>query len=290
MPIFSVEKSAEGQSLLEFLQQKIPAAPPAYLKQLIKKGKVTSCSGVLTSSQSLVAGDEVQLPDSGRLLELLAAPVPLVTALGILYESREILVVDKPAGLAIHSSQGHETDNLTARVEQLLRERGLKFQVAPVHRLDLETSGPVLFGKGKDACGRLGQLFMRQEVDKYYRALVVGKTAGSGRLESPVVAKGKEKAARTDFRAFARNENASFLELQLHTGRQHQIRKQLADQGHPLFGDQRYQGPCPEQLARMFLHCCRLSFVDPFSAAPIEIESPLPEELAAFLPAVGFCL
>lgn len=217
---------------------------------------------------------------------MLAVPKAQQQPLQILYQSREILVVDKPAGLAIHSSQGHESDNLTARVEKMLREQGLKFNVAPVHRLDLDTSGPVLFGKGKQACGQLGQLFMRQEVEKYYLALVVGKTAGSGRLESTLTAKGKEKQARTDFRALVRNEQASLLELTLHTGRQHQIRRQLADQGHPLFGDKRYQGPCPTELPRMFLHCCRLAFTDPFSGAPISIEAPLPEDLAGFLPQV----
>ncbi len=290
MPVFINEKNDVYLTLRELLQCRIPAAPPAYLKQLLKKGKVRGTQGCLTGDECLQVGDSIELPDSGRLLELLAVQDAELTPLQVLYESREILVVDKPAGLAIHGSQGHESDNLTARVEMLLADRGQKFKVAPVHRLDLETSGPVLFGKGKQACGRLGQLFMRREVEKYYQALVLGKTAGSGRLDSIVSAKGKEKQARTDFRAIVRNEQASLLEVQLHTGRQHQIRCQLADQGHPLFGDARYRGPCPAELPRLFLHCCRLAFTDPYSGAPIAIESPLPVELAEFLPQVGINL
>lgn len=286
MPIFIVEEKDAGLYAYDFLLSKLPAAPPAYLKQLFKKGKVERDQRVLRGVEQLQAGDRLRLPDSGRILELLSVPAPLLQAPSVLYESREILVVDKPAGLAIHSSQGHEQDNLTLRLEQMLAERGLKFKVAPVHRLDLETSGPVLFGKGKQACSQLGQLFMRQEVEKFYLALVAGKIAGSGRLESQLRAKGKKKQACTDFRALQRNEQASLLELKLQTGRQHQIRRQLAEQGHPLFGDGRYRGPCPSALPRLFLHCCRLAFVDPFSGSPVAVEAPLPEDLAAFLPQV----
>lgn len=290
MSTFIVEKSDADLTVRELLQRRIPAAPPAYLKQLLKKGKVCGVQGLLHGDERLQVGDALQLPDSGRLLELLAVSQAELKPLQILYETREILVVDKPAGLAIHSSQGHESDNLTEWVAKLLADRGQSFKVAPVHRLDLETSGPVLFGKGKQACGRLGQLFMRREVDKCYQALVLGKTAGSGRLDSLVSAKGKEKQARSDFRAIVRNEQASLLEVQLHTGRQHQIRCQLADLGHPLFGDSRYRGPCPAKLPRLFLHCCRLAFIDPYSDAPISVESPLPVELADFLPQVGINL
>lgn len=286
MPDFIVEETEANHCVEDFLRQRIPAAPSAYLKQLLKKGKVRRAGCAVQAADLLLAGDTIHLPASGRLRELLAAPIPCSQQLKILYESREILVIDKPAGLAMHSSQGHETDNLTERVVALLAERGTRLQVAPVHRLDLETSGPVLFGKGKQACGRLGQLFMRQEVEKCYQALVVGKTAGSGRLKSQLSAKGKEKQVRTDFLALVRNQHASLLELQLHTGRQHQIRRQLAELGHPLFGDKRYRGPCPPELPRLFLHCCRLAFIDPFSAAPITIEASLPDDLANFLPQV----
>ncbi len=280
--------SAEDQLLIEeFLQQQIPAAPLSYLRQLLKKAKVKAADRCFSVGDPVVAGEQICLPGSGRLLELVAARPQIAAAVNTLYESQEILVVDKPAGLAIHSSQGHEQDNLTGRVAALLGERGLNFMVAPVHRLDLETSGPVIFGKGKRACAELGKLFMQHEVDKYYQALVKGHTAGSGRLDSVVKAKGKEKTALTEFRSLARNDQASLLELQLHTGRQHQIRRQLAEKGHPLFGDKRFRGPCPVALPRLFLHCSHLSFIDPFSATPLAIDSSLPAELADFLPQVG---
>lgn len=290
MPEMIIETSAADLTLMEWLRQRIPVAPEAYLKQLVKKGRISRDGISLQATDLLKYGDLIRLPDSGRLLELLAHPVPVSAAVKILYESREILVVDKPAGMAIHAGQGHEENNLTAQVEKLLTERGQKFKIAPVHRLDLETSGPVMFGKGKQACGSLGKLFMQRDVEKYYLALVRGKTPGSGRLQSLLSAKGKIKSADTGYRALNRNDQATLLELQLHTGRQHQLRQQLAEQGHPLFGDKRYRGPCPAELPRMFLHCSRLAFVDPFSGAPIVIESPLPDALASFLPQVGIAV
>jgi RluA family pseudouridine synthase len=271
-------------STLEFLQRHISAASRSYLRQLLKKGKIVSAGAPLTETSVLQAGMEIELPQSGRLCELLSGrkadgSQPVV----ILYESREILIVDKPAGLAVHSSVGHEQQNLTDQVIDLLTERGSSFSCAPVHRLDIDTSGPVLYGKGKKACSVFGKMFMQHEVEKSYLALVQGRTGGSGMLCSMLSSKGTEKEATTSFRALQRNDDMSLLELTLYTGRQHQIRRQLAELGHPLFGDRRYGGACPTELARMFLHCRRLAFVDPFSAATIEIESPLPAELKDFL-------
>ena len=284
MMTLTVEPTEAGLAILDFLQIRIPAAPPAYLRQLLKKGKVLGADGPLSMAAKLTAGTQLQLPESERLRELLNAPAAAGSEVQILFESREILIVDKPAGLAIHSSVGHEGDNLAARVAELLARRGDKFKVAPIHRLDLETSGPVLFGKGKLACGELGKLFIRQEVDKYYLALASGKTAGSGELASEIPAKGTYKEALTSFVALARSEQASLLELCLHSGRQHQIRRQLADIGHPIFGDRRYGGPCPPGLPRIFLHCKRLAFTDPFSGARLAVDAPLPADLQGFLP------
>jgi RluA family pseudouridine synthase len=291
MKTLTVEPTESGLTALDFLQRRIPAAPSAYLRQLLNKGKVLGAAGPLAAGDHLATGARVNLPASGRLQELLDAPEAIAdTGIQILFESREILIVDKPAGLAIHSGVGHEGDNLTARVAELLARRGDKFRVAPIHRLDLETSGPVLFGKGKLSCGELGQLFIRQEVDKYYLALASGKTPGSGELASMIPAKGTHKEALTTFVALARSESASLLELCLHTGRQHQIRRQLADIGHPIFGDRRYGGPCPPGLPRIFLHCRRLAFTDPFTGSRLAVDAPLPADLAAFLPEGGLKL
>ncbi|NLC70815.1 MAG: RNA pseudouridine synthase [Desulfuromonadaceae bacterium] len=291
MPHLTVATKEKDLTVLEFLCRRIPAAPSAYLRQLLKKGKIRTAAKPLRAEDPVAAEDILLLPAAGRLLEMLAMG-DLGSPVEILYESREILVVDKSAGLAVHAAAGHEEDNLTRRVEEMARRRGEKFRIAPIHRLDLETSGPVLFGKGKKACGELGKLFMDQKVEKLYLALVKGRIDGQGTLVGTVPAKGKEKQAQTAFRSLAASDAATLLELRLLTGRRHQIRRQLADIGHPLFGDLRYGGPCIPGLSRLFLHCRRLAFIDPFSAAPLAIDSPLPRQLVDFaaalnLPATG---
>ncbi|SEA40525.1 23S rRNA pseudouridine955/2504/2580 synthase [Desulfuromusa kysingii] len=290
MPEFIVPATGAGLKAELFLQEVIPAAPVGYLRQLFKKGKVKSDDATISANDSLTVGARISVPDSARIHELLTAPQRSAPKIDILYESREILIVNKPAGLAIHTSHGHERDNLTDRVAEFLLHRGDKFHAAPVQRLDLETSGPVLFGKGKKSCSELGKLFMQGEVVKIYLALVNGKLLGRGDLQSDIPAKGKLKTAKTSYQTLISNDIASLLELQLHTGRQHQIRRQFADAGHPLYGDKRYKGPCPRPLHRLFLHCRSLAFVDPFSQERVTVSAPLPKDLSRFLPQVDIVL
>ena len=287
MPEFIVSKEEAELTAEQFLTQHIPAAPVGYLRHLFKKGKVRSGDKNIAADDCLTVGGKISLPNSSRLQELIFAPQDPCPEVDILYESREILIVNKPSGLAIHNSKGHERDNLTSRVAAFLVTRGDKFQVAPVQRLDLETSGPVLFGKGKKSCSELGKLFMQGEVTKTYLALVDGKLLGRGDLLSDIPAKGKLKTASTSYQALVSTDSVSLLEIQLHTGRQHQIRRQFADAGHPLYGDRRYKGPCPRKLHRLFLHCRSLAFIDPFSQQRIEVNCPLPKDLSRVLPQLG---
>ena len=280
-----IQKGEEHLPLLVLLQRRIPLAPVSYLRQLLRQGKIRRGEKILSAEERLPVGARVLLPESKRLRDLLA-----MTTLQILFETRDLLIVAKPPGLAVHASEGHEVDNLTARCQDLLKQRGERFSIAPVHRLDLETSGPLLFGKGKAACSALGKLFMDDQVEKSYLALVNGKMNGEQSLQGLVPAKGKLKSARTDVRVLAGNETATLLEIRLHSGRQHQIRRQLAEISHPLLGDKRYGGPYPSDLPRLFLHCHRLAFLDPCSSTPIDCEVPLPADLAGYLERCGIAL
>jgi len=281
----TVQKGEEHLPFLVLLQRRIPLAPVSYLRQLLRQGKIRCGEQILSVDARLPVGASVLLPESKRLRELWA-----MTTLQILFETRDLLIVAKPPGLAVHASEGHEADNLTARCQELLKQRGERFSIAPVHRLDLETSGPLLFGKGKAACSALGKLFMDDAVEKSYLALVAGEMRGEQSLQGLVPAKGKLKSARTDVRTLSSNGTATLLEIRLHSGRQHQIRRQLAEIGHPLFGDKRYGGPYPSDLPRLFLHCHRLAFLDPCSGQPISCEVPLPADLSGFLEICGIAL
>lgn len=272
-----------GLPLEAFLRQRLAAAPVAYLRKLVKDGKIHRSS---TVSAAVVAGERIVLPDSRRLVDLLAQSEKMF--LTILHETEQLLILDKPSGLATHAGQGHEEDNLTARVASLLQRRGEHFMAAPIQRLDRETSGVVLFGKGKKNCSVLGTMMMTATVTKSYLALVTGNITTDGTLTTEISAKGKTKTAVTSYQVLAANDSASLLQIELGTGRQHQIRRQFQQIGHPLYGDRRYPGPCPENLSRLFLHCRQLAFIDPFIDTPMKITSPLPQDLRKFLQNSGF--
>ena len=285
MTLLPVTAQDANQTVLAFLQQQIPAAPPAYLRQLIRKGRLLLNQQTTSEAALLRPGDVLSLPDSHRLAELLQRSQQ--EKIEVLLESPDFLVVYKPAGLAIHRGVGHEEDNLTARVASWLKRRKQPFSALPVHRLDATTSGPVLFAKGRRAASILGGHFMAGQVEKHYLALVVGETGEDGELDTPVPAKGKLRAAATRFRRLAGNQHYSLLQLQLLSGRKHQIRRQLADAGHPLVGDRRYGGPSLPNSQRLFLHCCYLSWPDPADGRRRTVTCPLPQDLQTLLAAAA---
>lgn len=277
-------KNEQGRSALDALLGRVPAAPHAYLRLLLRRGKVLRNGSPVDEHTNLNNGDRLSLPDSERLRQLLADSALLPT---ILLQGPEYLVVDKPAGLAVHRGLGHEQDNLTSRVKAMLQQQGHSFSTAPVHRLDVDTSGPVLFAKGRRAAATLGGVFMAGQVEKSYLALVTGQLTGTGTLNTPVPAKGKLRESSTSYRVLHKTADYTLLELQLHSGRQHQIRRQLADFSHPLIGDRRYGGAILIGLSRLFLHCHRLALPNPFAPGLLAVDAPLPADLQTVLASLG---
>lgn len=273
-----------NRSLLDALALRIPAAPRSYLHQLIRKGRVRGSGHPLDEQTIVAAGMQITLPDSTRLTELAAACG--IHPEQLLYEDRSALVVYKPAGLAIHQAPGHK-DNLTDRAARFAAQRHAPYRVAPVHRLDIGTSGPVLFGKGREATGRLGQLLMDGSVRKDYLALVAGVMPLHGELTTPVPDGGQMKPALTRYRRLAATERFSLLTLELLTGRPHQIRRQLADAGRPIVGDRRYGGSPWPGLAHPFLHCYQLSFPAIDSGERVQVVCPLPPSSGSVLATLG---
>lgn len=277
----TLETEDHGRPAMEVLARHIPAASQAYLRQLFKRGKIRRQGQVVSEETVLSTGDRLALPQSARLEELLhKAPAP---TLEILFEDDHLLVVNKPAGLATHAAKGHEQDNLVSYAQAMVKARGDKYRIAPAHRLDLGTSGPVLLAKGRRAAGACGRLLSEGQTAKFYLALVAGQPPSAGTLVTPVPAKGKNREAATSFRVLGAGSGFSLVELELHSGRTHQIRRQLADHGFPLAGDRRYRGPELPGLERLFLHCCRLELPNPFSTEPLKITSCLPGELEKVL-------
>ncbi len=266
----------ENLPLLEALSLRVPAAPKAFLRQLCKKQRVTIDGHIIKADHTVRAGEAVAVKASQRWLDCLEQS--RIQPEQVLYEDVQCMVINKPAGLAIHRAHGHD-DNLLWRVQDFLRLRGETFQVAPIQRLDIGTSGAALFGKGHASISQLGQMIMDGKATKRYLALVSGCITSPGELSSAVPAKGSIKESLTRFKPVASVDEYSLLELELITGRRHQIRYQLANAGWPILGDTRYRGKIIDGMDRPFLHCHHLSFKHPETGRSIEINCPLPEDL-----------
>jgi 23S rRNA-/tRNA-specific pseudouridylate synthase len=156
-----------------------------------------------------------------------------------------------------------------------------------VHRLDIGTSGPVLFAKGRQAAGDYGRLMMAGRFRKQYLALVTGTPPETGALTTPVPDGGRYREALTRYRCLASSGRYALLDLELVTGRTHQARRQLADAGWPIVSDHRYDGEPLQGSASLLLHCRQLSFPELDSDRQLLIEAPLPAAFTGILNNLG---
>jgi RluA family pseudouridine synthase len=285
MTEWQINTIEDSLALSEALSLRVPSAPRAFLRQLCKKRRVSVNAQSATSDQIVHEGEVIIVKESDRWLECLNQAGLRPNEL--LYEDPQCVVINKSAGLAIHNAPGHD-DDLLSRLKDFLRLRGETFQVAPIHRLDIGTSGAVLFGKGRASISWLGQTIMAGKVTKRYLALVEGEISQPGQLSSAVPAKGRIKEALTQYHPIKVGHGCTLLELELVTGRKHQIRRQLAESGWPILGDNRYNRKNLFEMTRPFLHCHLLIFPQPASGQTIKIHCSLPAELHTLLAGLDF--
>jgi 23S rRNA pseudouridine1911/1915/1917 synthase len=238
-------------------------------------------------------------PSGGEQPEVDAAEAPaqaaVVEGLRVIYEDDDLLVVDKPAGIAVHPGAGRSSGTLVQALLPL-GVAGGDDAARPgiVHRLDRDTSGLLVVARSQEAHRRLQALVRRRELDRRYLALVRGRPQSwAGRIEAPI---GRDRAdptrqsldtdvprdAVTHFEVRELLPAHALLSVRLETGRMHQIRVHLAAIGLPVVGDRIY-GVADAGLDRQFLHAAHLGFDHPFSGARIELDSPLPRDLEAAL-------
>jgi 23S rRNA pseudouridine1911/1915/1917 synthase len=265
--------------------------------------------GLLTADgQRLRARDIVR---AGAHLELEVPPAPsdepLAEAipLTLIYRDEDVLVIDKPAGLVTHPAPGHPSGTLVNALLGLVASEppesstvGVPTRAGIVHRLDRDTSGLLMVARTPSAQAALQAQLKARRVRKTYLGLVVGVVnAQLGRIEKPI---GRDPRQRqrmavtadgrpsvTGYRVRERFHDWTFLELDLVTGRTHQIRVHLASIGHAVAGDPVYAGGTarrgPDGLARLFLHAWKLEFVSPGSGRLVHCEAPLPDDLEGVL-------
>ncbi len=271
-----INRHSAGLTALEHLQRRLPAAPGGYLRQLLRRKKCLRNGLPLAPDQLLNSGDLLALPDSERLQQLSLEAPPLV----ICYETEELLIADKPAGLAVHKT-AEEENNLADLLQQVISRRAEPYRLAPVTRLDRGTSGLVTFAKGRKSAGMLGRQVMAHSWHKRYLALASGHLGREGQLHGEVRSHGKLRQALASYRPLHSAAGWSLVEVTLQTGRTHQVRQQLAALGHPLAGDLRYGGIELAGRPWPFLHCLRLQI--PLQDKLLDISTPLPDDLLALL-------
>ena len=265
-----------GRSVESFLRNMLPGASSAYLKKLLRSGHLTLNGSTVLSDAVLRRNDTVNLKESVRTLSFLGATHPDID---ILYEDNRIVVVNKPAGLAMHRTAEFGEQNLVELAQEFMRWRGDVCNLRPVNRLDRGTSGAVILAKSSMSAGMFGRLVKEDGLGKLYLALVGGAVPGSGAVFEPL--DGKESETR--YRRLATLEEVSLLALYPVTGRMHQIRRHLQAIGHPVLGDQRYGGSSLPDWQGHALHSFRTSLIHPESGILLSIIAPLTANFITFL-------
>lgn len=219
---------------------------------------------------------------------------PVAMPLAVVHEDRDVLLVDKPPFLLVHPTAPAHTATLAHGVAHHFHQQGLQAKVRPVHRIDRDVSGLVLFAKSAFAHQALDRQLREHSLGRQYLAWVAGAVAeDAGSIDAPIGKHKQNPALRavrpnagdpavTRFRVVERFATATRLQLELETGRTHQIRVHLAHLGHPLLGDRAYGGPQLRGLRRPALHAWRLEFDHPDDTGRrLAFEAPVPDDLAA---------
>ena len=270
----------------------IIALSRSQIKRLIKDGCVLVAGKPAKANQAVKPGQEISI-EVPELIE--AALKPEALPLPIVYQDRDLIVVDKPAGIVVHPGVGHATGTLVHGLIEHDAAGGDEDRPGIVHRLDRDTSGLLVVARSDEAHERLQEAIRRRQVERRYLALVKGTLRSrSGRIEAPIGRDRTDKSrhsldtpsprdAVTRFEVVEVLGARALLDVKLETGRTHQIRVHLEAIELPVCGDPVYGILGDLGLERQFLHASRLSFDHPFTSERIDVDSPLPEDLAAAL-------
>jgi 23S rRNA pseudouridine1911/1915/1917 synthase len=303
--LIPVTAESGGVRLDRFLTGVLPAQSRSQIQRLIKEGLVRIGDHEVKANQTVRPGQfvSVDIPEPTE-----AVPQGEALPLPIVYQDRDIVVVDKPAGMVVHPAAGHATGTLVnALLHHVHDLSGVGGEKRPgiVHRLDRGTSGLMVVAKHDAAHAELARQFHDREVEKEYVALVWGEMLAGRRIDAPI---GRDPANRKKMSARARRSREAVTRIvravpihgrqltlahvAIHTGRTHQIRVHLSAIGHPIVGDAVYGGVrrrvpgdlrAVSHLTRPFLHAARLVFHHPQDGRRLEFTSPLPADLQGVL-------
>jgi 23S rRNA pseudouridine955/2504/2580 synthase len=294
-------EDGDGQRIDNYLRRLLKGVPKSHIYRILRSGQVRVNSGRVGADYRVQTGDRVRIPPirvaQRQALPATAAPIRRFEE-HVLYEDDVLLVLDKPAGVAVHGGSGISF----GVIEQLRHARPQAHFLELVHRLDRDTSGVLLLAKKRSALTALHEQLRAGRVEKFYLTLVRGGwRARQSDIRLPlnkyVLASGERRVSvreggavsHTRIRLRQKCADFSLLEAELKTGRTHQIRVHLAHLGFPIAGDDKYgdfalnKTLARQGLKRMFLHACKTIIVHPRSGERIAFEAPLPADLQEFL-------
>lgn len=288
-----------GQRIDNFLVRECKGVPKSHIYRVLRSGEVRVNGGRISQTYRLQEGDEVRIPPL-RVGEKPTAPGPVSAfrhAFSVIFEDDALLVIDKPAGLAVHGGSG-----ISFGVIELLRQQRPEARFLELaHRLDRETSGLLMIGKRRSALNRVQDAMRAGRMEKRYLAMVAGRWMNPVQhiklaLHKYLTPEGERrvsvspdgKPSHSIVRLVQRWERFSLVEVELKTGRTHQIRVHMQSQGFPLLGDDKYgdfalnKELTHEGLPRMFLHAAHLRLEHPVTGEMLELDSSLPPDLEQF--------
>jgi 23S rRNA pseudouridine955/2504/2580 synthase len=302
----TISEEEAGQRIDNYLLRVCKGVPKSHIYRILRSGEVRVNKGRIDQLYRLEAGDVVRIPPV-RVAERASTQAVPGAEFKIVFEDNHMLVIDKPAGVAVHGGSGVSY----GVIEQLRAARPDAKFLELVHRLDRETSGLLLLAKKRSALTNLHEQMRAGHTDKRYLTMAHGNwtnprqhvklplhkySTPEGERRVVVQAGGQE--AHTVFNLVRKWEQFALLEAELKTGRTHQIRVHLASSGFPILGDDKYgdfalnrQLQKAEQtrgaLRRMFLHAYQITFTHPDSGKQMTLKAPLPAELDRFLVSLG---
>lgn len=287
-----------GQRVDNFLLRQLQRIPKSHVYRLLRKGEVRVNGKRAKPDQRLLEGDKVRIPpvrfDPSAATEKPTKALQRFITDAIIFEDADLIVLNKPSGLAVHGGSGLSN----GVIEALRAARPELTELELVHRLDRETSGCLLIAKRRAVLRELHAVLREREMRKHYWALVCGRwPLGEKTLNLSLITNQKQggermvrvhadgQAAVSTFTPIKHFRVATLMDVSIGTGRTHQIRVHAAYAGHPVAGDEKYgDHACNDALKefglkRMFLHARALQFVRPGRAEPFAIEAPLSDEL-----------
>ena len=296
--LLEVGEEAATQRIDNFLLRHLKGVPKSHVYRVLRSGEVRVNSGRVRADYRLQAGDRVRIPPVRVATSAETRPKPRVIPLPVVYEDAALLIIDKPAGVAVHGGSGVSY----GVIESLRAARPEAKFLELAHRLDRDTSGLLAIAKKRAALVELHRMLREGEIEKLYVAAVKGRWSGGEReirvpLHKHVTASGERRvsvqadgqAAATRVKPLALGADFSLLEMRLLTGRTHQIRVHLAHAGHPILGDDKYgdfelnRAMAKRGVKRLLLHARRLAMRHPVSGERLQVEAPLPEDMRRFV-------